>query len=223
FSQYCTDNATIWKLYMDQARISDDNLANIFNSDLDPLLIFAGLFSAILSAFLIEVRKGLQEDPQHTTNTLLMLLIDNDRNSTRVAPSSSRFEPSLSLRWVNGLWFSGLMFSLMSALGASLAKGWVTQFSSSVSGSSWGDAAVHCSRWRGLKRWHLKLIIQSLPIPIHIAFFLFSVGLTILIFPDDTVIGVVIFALTVFIILLYIGSSIHPAYSSDSPFRTPVS
>ncbi|KAJ7257710.1 hypothetical protein C8J57DRAFT_544643 [Mycena rebaudengoi] len=199
FSQYCTDNATVWKLYMDQARISDDNLANIFNSDLDPLLIFAGLFSAILSAFLIE------------------------RNSTGLTPSSSRFEPSLSLRWVNGLWFSSLMFSLMSALGASLAKGWVTQFSSSVSGSSWGDAAVHCSRWRGLKRWHLKLIIQSLPIPIHIAFFLFSVGLIILIFQDDTVIGVVIFALTAFIVLLYIGSSIHPAYSADSPFRTPVS
>ncbi|KAJ7611066.1 hypothetical protein DFH06DRAFT_1245522 [Mycena polygramma] len=69
FTLSCTDNAPIWKLYMDQAKISDDNLANTFNSDLDPLLIFAGLFSAILSAFLIEIRKGLQEDWKLTSKT----------------------------------------------------------------------------------------------------------------------------------------------------------
>ncbi|KAJ7440967.1 hypothetical protein FB451DRAFT_1058475, partial [Mycena latifolia] len=182
FSQYCTDNAPIWKLYMDQAKITDDNLANIFNSDLDPLLIFAGLFSAILPAFLIEIRKSLQEDLQNITNYLLLVLIESQHDvASPQIPSSTRFEPTSSSRWVNGLWFSSLMFSLMSALGASLAKGWVTQFSSSVSGSSWGDAAQHCRRFRGLKRWHLKLIVQCLPILIHIAFFLFSIGLVVLV------------------------------------------
>ncbi|KAF7344848.1 hypothetical protein MVEN_01646500 [Mycena venus] len=83
FGHYCADNAQIWKLYMDRAKIFDDNLANLFNSDLDPLLIFAGLFSAILSAFLIEIRKGLQEDLQTITNNLLMTLIENQRNIVR--------------------------------------------------------------------------------------------------------------------------------------------
>jgi hypothetical protein len=115
------------------------------------------------------------------------------------------------------------MFSLMSALGASLPKGWVTQFSSSVSGSAWGDAEAHCRRFRGLKRWHLKLIIQCLPVLIHIAFFLFSIGLVILVFQDDVAIGIVIFILTALIMFLYIGSSVHSAYSFDSPFRTPLS
>ncbi|KAJ7455458.1 hypothetical protein FB451DRAFT_642339 [Mycena latifolia] len=224
FSQYCTDNAPIWKLYMDQAKISDDNLANIFNSDLDPLLIFAGLFSAILSAFLIEIRKGLQEDLQNITNNLLLILIENQHNVTGPqVPSSAHFEPTSSSRWINGLWFSSLMFSLMSALGASLAKGWVTQFSSSVSGSSWGDAALHCRRFRGLKRWHLKLIVQCLPILIHIAFFLFSIGLVILVFQDDTAIGIAILILTALILGLYIASSVHSVHSVDSPFRTPLS
>ncbi|KAJ7912755.1 hypothetical protein B0H13DRAFT_527800 [Mycena leptocephala] len=76
FSHYCGDNAPVWKLYMDHARISYDNLVNILNSDLDPLLIFAGLFSAILSAFLIEIRKGLctrgsssdNEHPPHSSH-----------------------------------------------------------------------------------------------------------------------------------------------------------
>jgi hypothetical protein len=224
---------------MDQAKIYDDNLVNLFNSDLDPLLIFvsfslnlwgiwltsrtpkAGLFSAILSAFLIEIRKGLQEDLQTMTNNLLFILIQNGTGAQ--ISSGSPFKPTSTSRWVNGLWFSSLMFSLMSALGASLAKSWITQFSSSVSGSSWDNVSFHCRRFRGLRRWHLKLIIQCLPILIHIAFFLFSIGLVILLFQDDLAIGVVICVLTSLILGLYLGSSIHPVFSSDSPFRTPVS
>ncbi|KAJ6598050.1 hypothetical protein B0H10DRAFT_2086046, partial [Mycena sp. CBHHK59/15] len=212
FWRHCVDNALIWKLYMDQANISDNNLSNILNSDLDPLLIFAGLFSAILSAFLIDIRKGLQEDLQNTTNTLLTILIEIQLNLTGPQiPSTPHFEPS------------SLMFSLMSALGASLAKGWVTQFSSAVSGSSWGNASIHYRRFMGIKRWHLKLIIQCLPILIHIAFFLFSAGLVILLLRDDFAIGVVLSALTALIAVFYFGSTIHPVCSSDSPFRTPVS
>ncbi|KAF7344849.1 putative Transmembrane protein [Mycena venus] len=115
------------------------------------------------------------------------------------------------------------MFSLMSALGASLAKGWISQFSSPVSGSTWVDASLHCQRLRGLLRWRLKLIIEFLPILIHIAFFLFSAGLVILLFQDDLAIGVVICTLTGLILILYFGSSMHPAFSADSPFRTPIS
>ncbi|KAJ7291599.1 hypothetical protein C8J57DRAFT_1113476, partial [Mycena rebaudengoi] len=197
FDQYCTDNAPIWNLYMEQAKIWDDNLANTLNSDLDPLLIFAGLFSAILAAFLIEIRKGLSEDLQNITNTLLFTLIENQNGiKTQQIPSPSHFVPTSSSRWVNGLWFSSLMFSLMSALGASLAKGWVTELSSIVSGSSWNNASIHCRRLRGLKRWHLKLIIQSLPILIHIAFLLFSIGLAVLVLQDDLVIGVAMLILT---------------------------
>ncbi|KAJ7920879.1 hypothetical protein B0H13DRAFT_1452123, partial [Mycena leptocephala] len=191
----------------------------------------AALFSAILAAFLIEIRKGLQEDLQTTTNSLLtttnallMTLIQNPQNATMLQPPlPPHFQPSSSTRWVNGLWFSSLMFSLMSALGASLAKGWVTQFSSAVSGSSWGDARLHCSRYRGLKRWRLKLIIESLPILIHVAFFLFSIGLVVLLFQDDRVIFVTVFILTVLVGLLYIASTIHAVCFSDSPFRTPLS
>jgi hypothetical protein len=40
FASFCADNAHIWKLYVEQARASDDQLANLLNSDLDPLLIF---------------------------------------------------------------------------------------------------------------------------------------------------------------------------------------
>ncbi|KAF8160259.1 hypothetical protein K438DRAFT_1985870 [Mycena galopus ATCC 62051] len=176
FRQHCSDNAQIWKYYMDYAKIFDRNLADLFNGDLNPLLIFAALFSAILAAFLIEIRKGLQEDLQTITNGLLVALIQSQHNiSGTQIPSSSNFVPATSTRWVNGLWFLSLMFSLMSALGASLAQGW---------------------RLGGLHRWHLKAFIQCLPILIHLAFFLFSSGLVVLLFHDDQTIGIVVLVLT---------------------------
>lgn len=243
FASYCADNAHIWKLYIEHGKVSDDELANILNSDLDPLLIFvssvftshndqqrmisvqAGLFSAILSAFLIQVRQGLQEDPQDTTNSLLKILIQNQHNTTGppIPLTTPHFKPTSSSRWVNGLWFSSLIFSLMSALGASLAKGWVMQYASAGSGSNWRDACSRHCRFTGIKRWRLTVIIQCLPLLIHTAFFLFSAGLVILLREDDVGISGVILALVIVVASLYIGSTLHPVFSSDSPFRTPVS
>ncbi|KAJ7834586.1 hypothetical protein B0H14DRAFT_2314485, partial [Mycena olivaceomarginata] len=216
-------NANVWKLYMDLAKEFDKNLAELFSSDLDPLLIFAGLFSAILSAFLIEIRKGLQEDLQSVTNNLLTVLIQSQHNSTAAEiPPSSTFVPTLSSRWVNGLWFTSLVFSLISALGASVAKGWVTQFSPNVSGSSWSDVSLHCERLRDLERWCLTMIIECLPILIHIAFFLFAAGLVVLLFNDDLPIAIVVLVLTAVVGAAYIGNSIVSAYYLNSPLRTPV-
>jgi hypothetical protein len=50
FVSYCEDNAPVWKMYMDQAKIFDDGLANGLNSGLDPLLIF------VRDAFLFALR-----------------------------------------------------------------------------------------------------------------------------------------------------------------------
>ncbi|KAJ7240215.1 hypothetical protein C8J57DRAFT_946296, partial [Mycena rebaudengoi] len=219
------DNARVWKLYMVLADSFDKNMADLFNSDLDPLLIFAGLFSGIVSAFLIEIRKGLQEDLQSITNSLLMVLIQNERNLgvAPPIPQSTAFVPALFSRWVNGLWITSLVFSLVSALGASVAKGWVTQFSSTVPGSTWHDASLHRQRLEILWRWRLKLIIQFLPILIHIAFFLFAAGLIVLLYHDDIITAKVVLGLTALVGSLYLGNTILSACYPASPFPTPVS
>ncbi|KAJ7601504.1 hypothetical protein DFH06DRAFT_1072029, partial [Mycena polygramma] len=227
FRAKCANNAEIWKLYMDLANAFDKKLAKVFDSDLvwrNGLILQAGLFSAILSAFLIEIRNDLQQDPQTITNNLLVTLIQSQHSTTAPElPQSGTFVPTLSSRWVNGLWFISLMFSLMSALGASVAKGWVTQVSSTVSGSSWDDASLHRKRLRVIKQWHLQLIIEFLPILIHIAFFLFAAGLIVLLFDDDRPIGIAVLVLTGLVGVLYVANSLLSAYHSDSPFRTPVS
>jgi hypothetical protein len=141
----------------------------------------------------------------------------------QISPTNSHFVPSPSTRWVNGLWFASLMFSLMSAFCASLAKGWVTQYASLVTGANWHDAFLRHRHFTEIHRWQLKIIIQCFPILIHAAFFLFSAGLVILLFHDDIAVAGVIIYLVFSITMIYLGSTIHPVYSSDSPFRTPLS
>ncbi|KAJ7120277.1 hypothetical protein C8R44DRAFT_877716 [Mycena epipterygia] len=48
-----------------------------YGNDLDTSLIFAGLFSAISSAFIIQIQPELQADPDATTQALLLLLVQN--------------------------------------------------------------------------------------------------------------------------------------------------
>lgn len=188
-------------------------------------MIQAGLFSAILSAFLIEVRKGLQEDLQEITNNLLATLILAQNNPTirTLPPGTSHFEPHVSTRWINGLWFTSLFFSLLSALGASLAKAWVTQYSSFSYGVHWADASSRHRRYLGVQRWHLKTFIHLLPMLIHASFFLFAAGLAILLLDDNVGVGILMIIMSAISLALYIVSIAHSVLCSDSPFRTPFS
>ncbi|KII89394.1 hypothetical protein PLICRDRAFT_59024, partial [Plicaturopsis crispa FD-325 SS-3] len=60
-----------WKDYLDEATQHDKDTIISWNQNMDVILIFAALFSAILTAFIIEFYKNLQPDPQQTTADLL--------------------------------------------------------------------------------------------------------------------------------------------------------
>ncbi|KAF8078805.1 hypothetical protein FPV67DRAFT_80186 [Lyophyllum atratum] len=55
--------AKIWSVYVSEADRQDRSLAESWKGDMDALLIFAGLFSASITAFLIESYKTLTPDP----------------------------------------------------------------------------------------------------------------------------------------------------------------
>ncbi|KIM22486.1 hypothetical protein M408DRAFT_37748, partial [Serendipita vermifera MAFF 305830] len=92
-----------------------------WNNTLDSLLVFAGLFAGILTAFVVESRHDLTEDPQER---LLKQIVDLLSNSSSREP----FQPNPSSLHVNGLWFTSLTLTLISALGGVLAKGWLAKY-----------------------------------------------------------------------------------------------
>ena len=110
----------------------------------------------------------------------------------------------------------------MSCIQSDLAKGWVTQYESTLANTNWADVAgLRQRRFTArLKHWQLRTIIQCLPILIHIASFLFASGLVVPLVHDDIC---TVLALVVVIILLYVVSTLHSVCCPDSPFRTPLS
>ncbi|KAK6987712.1 hypothetical protein R3P38DRAFT_328575 [Favolaschia claudopus] len=213
FKRHCANNAEVWKTYLTLARRFDDHLVTSLNNSVDPLLIFAGLFSAILTAFLIEIRTD------KTTDSLLFSIVLGQHTIADDVP----FQPDTAFRWINALWFASLVASLGSALGASLAKGWASPFSVTSPGSGWSNAVIHSKRWCGAQRWHLKPVIQFLPFLIHTAVILFGVGLVLLLFQDDRDLGIVILYPMAILGVLYLMPTFLRAIFRDSPFRTPIS
>ncbi|KDQ21288.1 hypothetical protein BOTBODRAFT_122972, partial [Botryobasidium botryosum FD-172 SS1] len=96
---------------------------------MDVLLIFAGLFSAIVTAFLIEAYKNLSEDNTATNNTLLRQISVSMGNAQ---PEGSLllvpFKASRSAIRVNCMWFTSLIISLSATVVTVLAKQWIDDY-----------------------------------------------------------------------------------------------
>ncbi|KAF8598459.1 hypothetical protein BDV93DRAFT_423609, partial [Ceratobasidium sp. AG-I] len=131
-------DAGIWQLYLDEAKEHDDELVESQNKNLDMMLLFAALFSGILTAFLIESKNLLQQDPSDAATALLLLIAQSQQRIEQGSPQPTLppiqlpiFSASMSARWVNGLWFLALALSLSAALVAMLAKEWLAAYSMS--------------------------------------------------------------------------------------------
>ncbi|KZV87623.1 hypothetical protein EXIGLDRAFT_620449, partial [Exidia glandulosa HHB12029] len=116
-------DARIWKIYSDLAPKQDEDMLRAWNQSLDTLLIFAGLFSAVSTAFIIESYKTMQPDFAELTFQAINALASGNKSNT-----SSVFVVSNTARAVNCLWISSLLVSLFSALVGILAKQWLASW-----------------------------------------------------------------------------------------------
>ncbi|KAJ7626876.1 hypothetical protein FB45DRAFT_835189 [Roridomyces roridus] len=87
-------------VYISEAEKYDKALVESWKSDMDGMLIFAGLFSAILTAFIIEGYKTLSPDTGDDTVALLTQIsaqIAGIANSTQLSiPVPPAFVPPMS-------------------------------------------------------------------------------------------------------------------------------
>ncbi|KAJ7806050.1 hypothetical protein B0H14DRAFT_2462098, partial [Mycena olivaceomarginata] len=113
-----------WTAYKSLADEFDKEIQEKYKDDLDASLIFAGLFSAVSSAFIIQIQPELQPDP---TEALLALLVQNITGLplSLLPPGTSTSEPLASSMVVaQSLLYFSLFATLMAALLAVLGKQW---------------------------------------------------------------------------------------------------
>ncbi|KAJ7113240.1 hypothetical protein C8R43DRAFT_903333, partial [Mycena crocata] len=117
---------TFWTAYQKLAVEFDSELHKKYGNNLDTSLIFAGLFSAVSSAFIIQIQPELQPDPNPTMQTnLLLLLVQTATNTTlpaiKISPHSG---PTTGIVVAQSLLYFSLFSTLLVALLAVLGKQW---------------------------------------------------------------------------------------------------
>ncbi|KIJ40612.1 hypothetical protein M422DRAFT_173615, partial [Sphaerobolus stellatus SS14] len=122
--EFREDYNQFWTQYKYVAEEHDEEFLERHTTNLDSLLIFAGLFSAVSSAFIVQMESGLTPDPTNTTNDLLFQLIQIIDNSTTIGldvPVSAD-NTAVSMIWIQAISYVSLSTSLLAAFGAVIAK-----------------------------------------------------------------------------------------------------
>ncbi|KAF8199396.1 hypothetical protein K438DRAFT_1478749, partial [Mycena galopus ATCC 62051] len=121
-----------WAVYISEAHKYDKTLVEGWKSDMEGLLIFAGLFSASLVAFIVESYKTLSPDHAAITIALLTQIsrqLDPHLNVSYVDVATlAASGPTSSSLACNLFWFLSLGLSLSCALIATLVEQWSRDF-----------------------------------------------------------------------------------------------
>ncbi|KAF9050934.1 hypothetical protein BDP27DRAFT_1515236, partial [Rhodocollybia butyracea] len=177
--------ARVWRVYVDEAKPFDNDMVGELVDSIDILLVFAGLFSAVLSTFVAQTSQSLSQDYAQLSASYLSeltMLVRANTNSTAILNiplTSTAFSPAIFDLWVNGLWFISLVFSLSVALFAVLARQWLRQYMSIITGTPQQQAFIRQFRFDGLEKWGVQSLIGMLPTLLHLALMLFLAGLVI--------------------------------------------
>ncbi|KAI5830384.1 hypothetical protein K523DRAFT_372222 [Schizophyllum commune Tattone D] len=221
-----SSNARIWSVYNDEAQIADTELVKGLNGTLDVLMVFAGLFSAVVTTFVAQSSQALNPlaDYAQMTTSLLYELTRLQRAMATGASiedipdfqaSSTPNTYALTDVWVNGLWLVSLTLSLLTAL--------ISHFNS-VTGSNPRDRTyVRQYRLRSFGHWKVPEIVGFLPALLSTALLLFFAGLSVYVAPMNTAILTVIVILSAASFLAYLLTIILPIFVPHCAYKTPTS
>ncbi|KAG8980704.1 hypothetical protein FRB93_009058 [Tulasnella sp. JGI-2019a] len=217
--------ADFWTKYDKLADKFDKDMLAGLNANLEGLLIFAGLFSGVNTAFIIVVLGALSANPLDQTNHLLQLLVMNVNNST-LSPNDLApvFVPGKGAVRQNCTFFASLSCSLLAAAGAMLAKQWLQEYvRTGQTGSVKEQARRRADKFRGAEQWGLRLVVEALPTLLLISLGLFFVGLVDYIWTVDRTVALVVLAFEVLGVAFY-GFTVATSIVYDaSPFQTAIS
>ena len=186
----------------------------------------AGLFSAVSSAFIIDVQSNLQPDPNEMTAAYMRILIHNMNNTLfpDADPSPVTWTgPPPEIVTVQSLLYSSLATSLFAAFIAMLGKQWVGRYLRKQGGSAAEKSRDRQRKLDGFKKWHFQLAIESLPVMLQLALLLLGCALTLYLWTISQTVARVILVFTLFGIASYAFFTLAATFHYNCPYQTPSS
>lgn len=189
------------------------------------------MYSAVLTALLVESYPNLQEDPQ-TVTVQLLRQISAQTNSYTISgghinstaaffdPTAVPFEPQATDILVNVCWFASLIFSISSASFAILVKQWLKEYLAIERTRPEERLRIRYFRRGGLKTWKLFEIAAILPLILQVSLSLFFIGLCVFTASVHPSIGTTSICLVGGWAAFFVFTLLAPILSPRCPYKT---
>ena len=225
----------------------DRDFEKKYNGDLDTTLIFvsfclcararawrsswafaqSGLFSAVTSAFIIDVQSELTPDYEQMNNTLLEMLLNATTGSLPAGPSTPlpRWSgPDPVIVQVQCILYAALSAALLASFLAMLGKQWINRYGQNEThGSATDRSRVRERKLNGIETWKFHLVMESLPLILQFALLLLGFALSRYLWGANRSVSSVVVGFTSFGFLFYLSIVTASIFSFDCPFQTPFS
>ncbi|KAJ6486217.1 hypothetical protein C8R47DRAFT_1129529 [Mycena vitilis] len=223
----------MWSVYMNQVEKHNRILVECWKADMNSILIFAGLFSASVTTFIIESYRTLSPATPPDPNVALVLQFilsqSGSSNTTLPSPlslsSPAPFVPPTSALICNTLWFLSLGFSLSCAVSATLVDQWARNYILATESrpSLHKRARISAYLHRGIRRFRMNTVVELIPTLLHISLLLFFAGLVEFLRPINAAISNLMLGMLLFCGSLYTLVTFLPIFHSNCPYYTPLS
>lgn len=187
-----------------------------------------GLFSAVVTLFIIESYKKLSPDPGDRSTALLEQIsqqLAGFQNTTTVPQfqDTTSFSPGRAIICVNVLWFLSLVTSIVSAFYVMLVQQWIRRYTQMTKDLSGDDGPVRSTLFLGTQKYRMSHAIGLIPLPLHISVFLFFSGLIIFLFNISNIVANTVTVCVAIFGLAYFILTILPTIDHVCPYFTPMS
>ncbi|KAJ7790517.1 hypothetical protein B0H14DRAFT_3569389 [Mycena olivaceomarginata] len=224
-------NSQIWAIYLAEAQKYDKVLVESWRDNVNGILIFAGLFSATVTGFIIDGYKTLLPDSGATTVDLLKQIssqlseISQGNSGTITVSPPPQFVPSKSALACNILWFTSLGLSLSCALVATLVAQWAQDFlhRTEMRSAPVIGARIMSYLYYGMQHFNMHTMVAAIPLLLHASLFFFFAGLVAFLIPVNFAIMAVCSVILLIFTVVYATLTFLPLYYLDCPYRTPLS
>ncbi|PBK62047.1 hypothetical protein ARMSODRAFT_852668, partial [Armillaria solidipes] len=179
--------SSVWRAYLHEGIINDSDTLRNKRGEVNILLVFARLFSAVVSNFITTSSDNLQPDYQKMSAFLLFDQVNIQRGlangislddiPTSGADPTIPFLPDPIPLAVNRLWWTSLTLSLVTAFFAILVDAWYCHYVLPIAGQPKVRARIRHLRYRGLIKWCLCAYISFLQLLLHSSLITFLGGL----------------------------------------------
>ncbi|KAH9969402.1 hypothetical protein BGW80DRAFT_1562490 [Lactifluus volemus] len=226
---------TLWTLYGNEAEDFDKTHIQTLKDDMNNILLFAGLFAATITVFIVDAKQDLKVSPAdqmvyyQQQNVAMLAQISQQISSiapqvvipSALPPPYPDFHPSSSALRVNAFWFMALVFSLFAALLAILVQQWVRRYMRVFERYSDPLKSARLRQYlhEGVETWYMPVLAEAVPTLFHTSVFLFFIGIGDSVLKINTTVGVSTTIPIGISGLFYVFTSLSPIIWPQSPYQ----